>query len=366
MKVLHTIGSLTGGGAEKQCKLLMEHHCSLGHEIGVIYFHDKPQIKKNPDINYYQISRGHRFSFYKLFTQINEIIFKVKPDIVHNWLPEIITIPATIISNWQKIPNISSQRRVLQRNADFTDRLRDYFIPLNHLIANKVVCNFDFSSEKTLVKRIINYKDGITIPNGFEFISSTNKKRFSFLKQDSLKLLFAGRLVMQKNVDILIRSVAHLKNKGLDVQLVILGEGKLKEMLQDLSYSLGLTNGEIQFVGYIPDWHNYAHSFDIFVFPTNAEGMPNVLIEAMNLQIPTITNNIPEISSIFNHGEETHLIDDIDYFKLSDAIELICNDSDYRHKLVFSAAKKIKEFSVECMAGRFMACYESLLYESKR
>lgn len=366
MKILHTIGSLTKGGAEKQCKLLMDQHSQLGHEIGVIYFYDEYNIRKNPKIRYFQINRGNRLNLFSIFAQIKRIIIQFKPDIIHNWLPEIITIPTAIISKCYRIPNISSQRRVLQRNLDFYERLRDYFIPLNHLIANKVVCNFDFSSEKTLVQRIINFKDGITIPNGFEFISPTNKKTFSFLNQDSLKLLFAGRLVMQKNVDILIRSVAHLKNKGLDVQLVILGEGKLKEMLQDLSYSLGLTNGEIQFVGYISDWHNYAHSFDIFVFPTNAEGMPNVLIEAMNLQIPTITNNIPEISSIFNHGEETHLIDDIDYFKLSDAIELIYNDSDYRHKLAFNAAKKIKEFSVECMAGRFMACYKSLLYKSKR
>ena len=119
MKILHTIGSLSKGGAEKQCKLLIDHHAEIGHEIGVLYFYDNQYVIKNPKVKYFQINRGNRLDIIQLFIQIRIIICEFKPDIIHNWLPEIITIPATIISKYYRIPSISSQRRVLQRNKDF-------------------------------------------------------------------------------------------------------------------------------------------------------------------------------------------------------------------------------------------------------
>lgn len=361
MKILHTIGALTKGGAEKQCKLLMNEHSSMGHEIAIVYFYDDFEIEKNPKIQYFQIKRGGKFSLISICSQLRKIFETFQPDIVHNWLPEIITIPSALMSRWFNIPNISSQRRVLQRNVDFFDSLRDYFILLNHLMANKVICNFDYKSEKILTKNIIKYKKGICIKNGFELDFPKERKIFSFLREDAIKIIFTGRLVAQKNVDILIRAVASLKSKGISAQIVIFGEGTLENQLKNLSSSLGFSSEDIYFAGYLSNWHEYVHNFDLFILPTNAEGMPNVLIEAMNLKIPTIASDIPEISSLFDHGKEVYLVDEITHLKLAQAIEELSNNSELRLNLTVNAHEKIKEFSAQRMANHFYECYKSLV-----
>lgn len=361
MRVLHVIGALSKGGAEKQCKLLTDQLCQMGHEVSIVYFHDKFKIEKNPAIDYYKITRGGKLNILSLFKQLRRVVKNVKPDIIHNWLPEILTIPCAIIARQLNIPNISSQRRILQRNADFFDTLRDYFILINHLISDKVVCNFEPSLENGMLRKILESKNAICIQNGFELLPPSSVKVFDFLKEDTIKLIFVGRLVAQKNIDTLIRAVATLKKEGAKIQLVIFGEGKLRKDLEILVQSLDLLEEDVNFAGYIADWHSYIHSFDLFVFPTNAEGMPNVLIEAMNLKIPVISSNIPEISSIFTHGKECHLIENMDQLKLSRAIKFLMGDQSYRVSLVERAYNTTRRFSIQSMSSRFYECYKSLV-----
>ncbi|MDR4484876.1 MAG: glycosyltransferase family 4 protein [Nitrospirales bacterium] len=97
------------------------------------------------------------------------------------------------------------------------------------------------------------------------------------------EILYAGRLVPCKGVDILLRSLKILFNQGLAFKLSIVGDGPERNHLLKLTQELGLT-GHVHFVGAVPynevmSWYEKSH---ILVLPSfHSEGWPKVLAEAM-------------------------------------------------------------------------------------
>jgi phosphatidylinositol alpha-mannosyltransferase len=110
---------------------------------------------------------------------------------------------------------------------------------------------------------------------------------------DPLRLLFVGRLSPQKNVSRLLRAMAAVTQ---DVELVIVGEGEQRPLLGRLLAELGLDN--VQLVGAktgpeLVDWYHWA---DAFVLPSDKEGMPLALLEAMAAGLPVIGTDVPGIA----------------------------------------------------------------------
>lgn len=97
------------------------------------------------------------------------------------------------------------------------------------------------------------------------------------------QILYAGRLVPHKGIDILLRSLKLLLNQGPAFKLAILGDGPERNGLLKLTQELGLT-GHVHFVGAVSynevmSWYEKSH---ILVLPSfNSEGWPKVLAEAM-------------------------------------------------------------------------------------
>lgn len=97
------------------------------------------------------------------------------------------------------------------------------------------------------------------------------------------EILYAGRLAPSKGVDILLRSLGILLNKGFAFQLSIVGNGPERNRLVKLTQDLGLT-GHVHFMGAVPydqimSWYEKSH---ILVLPSlHSEGWPKVLAEAM-------------------------------------------------------------------------------------
>ncbi len=106
-------------------------------------------------------------------------------------------------------------------------------------------------------------------------------------------VIFAGRLIKEKNVDVLIKAVELVKKKILDVKCMIIGEGPEKNELVKLAYDLGLENN-IEFKGFLEDHSeviSYMKSSKVFVLPSTREGFGIVVLEANACGLPVITAN---------------------------------------------------------------------------
>ncbi len=126
-----------------------------------------------------------------------------------------------------------------------------------------------------------------TIPNGSDFgeiqkIKPAGKK---------FNVIFAGRLLSHKNVDVLIKSIHLIKEKKRDVSCLIIGEGPEKKNLEALTQELNLIKN-IEFSGFLDtqgDVYARMKSSRVFVLPSTREGFGIVVIEANACGIPVVT-----------------------------------------------------------------------------
>lgn len=124
------------------------------------------------------------------------------------------------------------------------------------------------------------------IPNGidFEWIQGVEEGE----KSD---LVFAGRLIKEKNVNLLLKSIGLLKEEVPDVRCVVVGDGPERERLERLVKELGLRDNVV-FTGFLEDYRDvisYLKGSKVFVLPSVREGFGIVALEANACGLPVVT-----------------------------------------------------------------------------
>ncbi len=132
-------------------------------------------------------------------------------------------------------------------------------------------------------------------------------------------ILGAGRLVPQKNFDLLIRAF-HKALRYRDMRLVILGEGKERPKLEALVSALGV-KARVDLPGFVENPLAYMARADIFCLSSRFEGLPGVLIEAMATGCPVVSTKSPGgANEILDNGKYGLLVPGEDEQVLSDAM----------------------------------------------
>lgn len=109
--------------------------------------------------------------------------------------------------------------------------------------------------------------------------------------KEKLQIIYSGRLIPLKAVDIAISAINKMKNRD-KVEFTIIGKGFLKKELEDLVRQLGLQE-RVKFVGELPREQvlNKLKEADIFLFPSLKEGGTWALMEAMAAGLPCVCMN---------------------------------------------------------------------------
>ncbi|MBN1323077.1 MAG: glycosyltransferase family 4 protein [Methanotrichaceae archaeon] len=107
-------------------------------------------------------------------------------------------------------------------------------------------------------------------------------------------LIFAGRLVKDKNVDLLIEAASILRKERPDLRCLIVGEGPERALLEELSRRLGL-KGNIEFRGFLDfrDLISLMKASSLFVLPSTREGFGMAALEAFACGLPVVTVDHP-------------------------------------------------------------------------
>jgi len=153
-----------------------------------------------------------------------------------------------------------------------------------------------------MLKKEFNRKNVVTIPLGID-LEGIVKVKPSTKKSD---IIFAGRLLSHKNVDVLIKSVALLKKDFPNISCFIIGEGPERKKLEKLSLELELTKNIFffDFFHHHDDLYGFLKSSKVFVFPSTREGFGLIVLEANACNLPVIVVDHKNNASRFLVQEE--------------------------------------------------------------
>lgn len=194
-----------------------------------------------------------------------------------------------------------------------------------------------------IVKKFTN-KTAQILPNGINKIN-LDKTKISLQKKHHLNnkktnILFVGRLIKQKGVHILLKSIKELENTTAH----IIGEGPEKDNLLSLVKKL-LLEKRVVFHGNLNRGtvFEFMKASDIFVFPVKDESFGLVLLEAMQLDIPIICPKGEDIGGPTEiiHDKENGILTKRDELNFKKSIELIQNEEELVKKITKKAKKDV-------------------------
>ncbi len=149
-----------------------------------------------------------------------------------------------------------------------------------------------------------------------------------------------------------------------NIKLVIVGEGVLKNKLQNKVISLNL-NSHIIFAGKRSDIPELFSIFDLFLMPSLQEGLPMALLEAMASGIPVIASKVGEISNVITHNENGFLISPRNTDLLRNILNTILINKDILKAISNNAVNHIRNnYSSIKMTKQYCKLYDKVSHLS--
>lgn len=216
-------------------------------------------------------------------------------------------------------------------------------------LVDRYVCMTDALKEEALAHGL-DAQRILCIPNGVDL------GRFSLPRREEKGLvLFLGRLNRQKRVDVLLRAIARVPAARLEVA----GEGEEEASLRALSRELGV-EGRVAFLGGRTDVPELLARAEVFVLPSDSEGLPNALLEALAAGTPSVATDIPGNRDVARDGEEALLVPPGDSERLAHALTRVLSDRALASRLGEAGRKRAREFDLERTADCYSELFRSL------
>ena len=229
---------------------------------------------------------------------------------------------------------------------------------VTNLCADKVVALTEATKKERIEGERIDPKKIVVIPNAVRLERDEEMKR---CRDDEAKITIGtlGRLTVEKDQKCFVAAIPHLLTSSIPhLNFIIAGEGVLRTELEQQVKDLGVED-KVTFLGFVPENKKIEvySSFDIFVFPSLAEGFGIVLIEAMALGLPCVVSDLPVLKEVGN--------DAVKFFKSADSADLagklimLIEDEDLRNDLGQKARKRVEEkYSMEKFVENYDRLYQ--------
>jgi GalNAc-alpha-(1->4)-GalNAc-alpha-(1->3)-diNAcBac-PP-undecaprenol alpha-1,4-N-acetyl-D-galactosaminyltransferase len=365
MKVTLVIGSLEGGGAERVMSILANYWATHGWEVTLLTLVDRTKpafYQLAPQIHLKELgveggasnllgavqARWHRIK------TVRAAIVASQPDVVISFMNSVNVL--VLMATWNlKIPTIVSEHIY----PAFTD-----------------VSKFG----QLMMKLAYRYADRVTLltHNALPFYPATRGYRSIVMPNPVMtpppdvstapllktpSMIAMGRLHPQKGFDLLLTAFAQIQAKYPDWHLTILGEGAMRQELEQLRAQLGLTNC-VHFPGSVQNVNAYLRQAELFVMPSRFEGFPMALCEAMACGLPVLaTDCLSGPSEIIHDGLDGVLVAVDDVAALAAGLDALMSDPAKRQQLAQAAPQILERFGVERVMGMWLDAIKQVIAE---
>jgi glycosyltransferase involved in cell wall biosynthesis len=205
----------------------------------------------------------------------------------------------------------------------------------------------------------------VTVPNGVRprtrVLGRDAARRELGLDPRQPVVMTVGRLTVMKGHRYLLDAVPRLLRSFPDLVLVIIGEGHLRGALAEQAERLGVAQA-VRLVGHRADARQLLDAADVFVLPSRHEGMPLVVLEAMDAGLPVVGTRVIGTSEAVADGVSGRLVPPQSPDALAAAIDELMGDPVLRRRMSAGGRRRYEElFTATRMARRTTAVYDEVL-----
>ena len=354
MKIMQVIPYFCFGGAETMCENLCYAQKSLGHDVvAVSLYNEHTPIAQRMEatgirILYLDKKLGMDVS---MVPKLLRIMKQEKPDVVHTHLDVIkYAVAAAKLCGIRHC--IHTVHNVAEKEAE----------GLSQKI-NRLYYKLGWSKPVALSPEVqhticqvygLSGKNVPVIYNGIDLGKCIPKQ--TYVAGDQVEFLHIGRFNEQKNHVGLLHAFRMLLNRIPNCRLRLVGDGELRPEMEQLAKELEIQNSVV-FQGSQSDVHPFLNQADIFLLPSNYEGMPMTIIEAMATGLPIVATCVGGVPDMVEN-EVSALLVPCNTEAICAACERLAENAVLREKLGKASMERSPAFSAAQMAKQYCELYE--------
>ncbi len=176
------------------------------------------------------------------------------------------------------------------------------------------------------------------------------------------RVLCVARLAPQKGLEVLLGAVKLLAGRGIDVHLVLVGDGPMRERLRLRAERLQITD-RVTLMGAVgqDDMAAYYAGADVFCLPSFAEGVPVVLMEAMASGRAVVATRVGGVPELVEDGASGLLVAPGNVDELAAALERLASSPEEREKMGLTGRQEVVEdFDARKCAAQLAALFQEM------
>ncbi len=315
-----------------------------------------------PCINIVKSARGKAgFAPIKILEEVK----RFRPNVIHNHSLFTMGIHAIFCAKMLNIPLIHHFHTYLEEHYHYIPLLKNFPQFTKYLIRKETTHFFNTANLVIAPTKIIkNYLVSIGIKKHIEILPfgiDTSLFVPSDKKEKKFTLLYVGRLLKEKKVDLIIKSFALFSKHKNDVQLKIVGRGTEEKNLKILAKKMNVLE-KITFIPWLereklPHIYNSSH---VFIILSNIETFGIVVLEAMASGLPVIAADNLALSEHVKNGYNGYLTDVDDISKIADKMEVIYKNARLREFLSLNSRKYALNFDIKKIFKKLEYIYKSI------
>jgi glycosyltransferase involved in cell wall biosynthesis len=366
VNILHVISKLPVGGVENQLSMILRKYDKKKFCPFVCSLSDKGEIGKEIEDYGIEVIPLHKLKHRFDWTIVKDIYNLIKErDIeivrthqyhanLYGRLAALLAKVPCIVASVHNVYTIDRKlhRRIINR---FLARFTDKVVAVSEIVKKDILKYDDLREDKVTViyngidtDRLLN-KDGNVIRSEFNIPS------------DVPVTGTIGRLTFQKGQKYLIEAISIIKEKFPKIMLLIVGDGPMKDELQNYAKALGL-NEHVIFTGSRRDVPTLLAAMDIFVLPSLWEGLPNALLEAMAYGKSIIATDIPPVREAINSKKEGILVPARNSSAIASSIEFLLVNKTFAVIFGNNAQERAySDFNITTTVDKYTNLYEDIL-----
>jgi glycosyltransferase involved in cell wall biosynthesis len=153
-----------------------------------------------------------------------------------------------------------------------------------------------------------------------------------------------------------VTALSHVLDEYSEVTLLLIGDGSLRSKLEAAARDEGIAD-RVAFIGHVADVTPYYAAADVFVLPSETEGLPVVTLEAMAASLPVVATDIPGVNKVVVDRGTGRLVPPGDVKAFASAM-VECVNPDTRDTFGIAGNRRVSEtFSIDTVTAAYVNLY---------